>query len=273
MGTPLVSRGERLSVPYGDFISKLYIGSRDDAKNLQALQANRIRYVLNCTPSKNDGGVANFHEARRDAFEYFRCPLQDNPSQSLKGHLDDAFAFLHKARIREDGNVLIHCNKGESRSVAIAIAFLMTQSNMSYDDALGLVRKARPQAKVNDAFVPQLQQLAQDSGAENGVASQSGDRDGQKVTSEPEPKRRRIGPTMPTGRTIGPTMPPQRAADKKDEAQGEESRPAPGAFAGPPEAPPDRAAADGGEERADEGGEGGQEGASTEEPGAVRVGI
>lgn len=51
----------------------------------------------------------------------------------------------------------MHCASGVSRSVAVVMALLMVKGSLSYDDALTLVRKNRPQGCPNIGFQRQLQ--------------------------------------------------------------------------------------------------------------------
>uniref|UniRef100_A0A7S2EFX3 Uncharacterized protein n=2 Tax=Ditylum brightwellii TaxID=49249 RepID=A0A7S2EFX3_9STRA len=51
---------------------------------------------------------------------------------------------------------LIHCAKGESRSVAVAAAWLMLRRGLTLQDALAKVKRARPNANPNLGFVAAL---------------------------------------------------------------------------------------------------------------------
>jgi len=136
----------------------IYIGDKSDAKNLKQLVNKRIKYVMNVTPKKCDGGVSNYHE-RNTSFIYCRVSLQDNASEDLSLHYDKAWEFFKRAKIREDGNILVHCNLGISRSVAMVTSYLMKFQRYSLEEALILVREARPQGRPNDGFMEQLHKL------------------------------------------------------------------------------------------------------------------
>lgn len=53
-------------------------------------------------------------------------------------------------------NTLVHCHAGKSRSVTIVIAYLMKKFTWTVNKAYTEVKKRRPRAKPNDAFVVQL---------------------------------------------------------------------------------------------------------------------
>lgn len=81
----------------------------------------------------------------------------DNPDQDLTQYFPVCNDFIHGARLRKDCNVLIHCLAGMSRSVTIAIAYIMSVSDLTWRDALRVVRVGRRIANPNAGFQLQLQ--------------------------------------------------------------------------------------------------------------------
>lgn len=61
--------------------------------------------------------------------------------------------------IDENNIILVHCYKGISRSVSFVVLVLVKQG-MSYDDAMKLVKRKRPEANPNPAFKEQLRSYA-----------------------------------------------------------------------------------------------------------------
>jgi hypothetical protein len=138
--------------------SWLLVGDKALARDKAALQRLRIKYVVNCTPSLTEGGVANYFQTDT-AFEYFRVPIRDVATENILPSVPAAVEFLQRARVRADGRALVHCNEGKSRSAAIATAFLIRAYGRSADRALAAVRAARTQAQPKDAFLRQLATL------------------------------------------------------------------------------------------------------------------
>jgi protein-tyrosine phosphatase len=76
--------------------------------------------------------------------------MLDDISQILM--IDESFNFLNGV----DGNVLIHCQAGRSRSAAILIAYIMYKDNMSYEESYNIVKKYHSIVELNSGFVKQL---------------------------------------------------------------------------------------------------------------------
>lgn len=54
-----------------------------------------------------------------------------------------------------EGTVLVHCQAGCSRSVALVVAYVMATRGVGRDEALQLVRRRRTQAEPNEGFMEQ----------------------------------------------------------------------------------------------------------------------
>lgn len=118
----------------------LFLGGKAEAKTKSSLQTLKIKYILNCTPSRNtdpENGCPNFFEKDR-LFKYCRIPVFDNKGEDLLGHLDTAFRFIEEGK--HYGGVLVHCHKGVSRSASIVLAYLMKYNEMTLDEALSYVQ-------------------------------------------------------------------------------------------------------------------------------------
>ena len=80
----------------------------------------------------------------------------DTPDQNLSQYFSVCNDFIHAARLR-DGNVLIHCLAGMSRSVTVAVAYIMSVTPLSWKESLKVVRTGRSVANPNAGFQGQLQ--------------------------------------------------------------------------------------------------------------------
>ncbi len=128
-------------------IDGLYIGSESNAKNLEELSSEQIRYIVNVTSH-----VPLYHS---EQFQYCHLPADDTQKQNLLEYFDRAYSFIRNA-IENNGKVLVHCVAGISRSPAIVIGFLMRYAKMNMNDAYDFVKRKRSIVSPNLNFMGQL---------------------------------------------------------------------------------------------------------------------
>ena len=218
----------------------IYLGGKADAKDWEKL-VNRwkITHVLNCTPAKEtniEAGVPNYFEHRtfpgqKQRFVYHRIPIYDAPSslQELKSeHASDIVRFVTKGLCH--GNVLVHCSRGVSRSTTSVVLYLMAKRDYTYDDAIAMIRRRRPQALPIPAFETWLRERdiyyrtkkISETAAKPTIAAATATTTMPTTTTAmgpqpppPTPTKKRkmqatamIGPSPPPSSTIGPSPPP-----------------------------------------------------------------
>jgi hypothetical protein len=83
--------------------------------------------------------------------------LRDVPTIDLLEVLEEACNFIKSSLANNDGGVLVHCQKGVSRSASVLIGFVMEEMELDYDTALRYVRGARSKIRPNSGFEKQLQ--------------------------------------------------------------------------------------------------------------------
>ncbi|XP_072569012.1 dual specificity protein phosphatase 22-B isoform X2 [Paramormyrops kingsleyae] len=70
-------------------------------------------------------------------------------------HFKDSIAFIHESRLKREG-CLVHCLAGVSRSVTLVVAYIMTVTDLGWQEALAAVRAVRSSANPNLGFQRQL---------------------------------------------------------------------------------------------------------------------
>lgn len=95
----------------------LVVGGSLVAGSREALAALDVGFVLNCCERL---------KCASRAVRSLVLPLRDIRSESLAPHLPAAFAFLAEARA-SGRRCLLHCMTGASRSVSVALAFLVSE--------------------------------------------------------------------------------------------------------------------------------------------------
>ncbi|KAK8824431.1 hypothetical protein WA577_006828 [Blastocystis sp. JDR] len=123
----------------------IFIGHSRCAENESTLRANNITHVINL--------------AKRDTEYPFRVQtlrvvISDNKDMDILPILPITNAYIECAS--RQGNVLIHCEKGISRSPAVIAAYLIKKDHMSFEDAYRLLRSKRRCVQINEGFTHQL---------------------------------------------------------------------------------------------------------------------
>lgn len=98
-----------------------------------------------------------------EIFEFYSTPLNTILIPDSLDHYEspdflpvseyylDLAADHIKTKLAEGKKIYIHCKAGRGRSAMCVLAYLIKYKEMSYDDALALVKKARPQINMNAA--------------------------------------------------------------------------------------------------------------------------
>ncbi|KAH8379483.1 hypothetical protein KR009_005277, partial [Drosophila setifemur] len=129
----------------------LYVGNYRDSKDHTQLERFKISHII------------AIHDSPRRLLpdKHYLCVMaSDTPDQNLSQYFSVCNDFIHAARLRE-GNVLIHCLAGMSRSVTVAVAYIMTATHLNWKEALKVVRAGRAVANPNTGFQTQLQEFEQ----------------------------------------------------------------------------------------------------------------
>jgi hypothetical protein len=149
-----------LIVDHDDGRFKIFLGNRDHAMNREQLQGNNIGHVLNV------GGSSlypdSFHREKLGLSDLrYKCiEADDVESYDISANFDEAMEFIRQARALKDGNILIHCAAGVSRSATIVTAYLMIEmQHRTAASALGYVSERRRIIAPNQGFIKQLLNL------------------------------------------------------------------------------------------------------------------
>ncbi|KEG11055.1 phopshatase [Trypanosoma grayi] len=139
----------------------LYLGSLRTAQTTTVYHDLNIRYILT---------VARRLDVKVEpGMKHLVLPVEDLPGEDLRPLFSKAFDFIDQARQEKKG-VLLHCFAGLSRSVAVAAAYIMSRYAMSRDEALNMIKEARPAAQPNPGFMDTLaryeEQLEMERGAD-----------------------------------------------------------------------------------------------------------
>ncbi|KAM9388859.1 dual specificity protein phosphatase 12 [Phaethornis superciliosus] len=124
----------------------LYVGGAESCSSPESLAAAGVVAVLTVDAEEPPAvpGVRAMHVRARD-----------EPGADLLSHLDDCATFIGEAR-EGGGAVLVRCQAGMSRSVAVVTAYLMKTKGLGWEEAYAAVRASKPDAEMNPGFQGQL---------------------------------------------------------------------------------------------------------------------
>ena len=142
-----------------DFINDfLAVGAETTAHNIKLLEDMHVTHVLNMTTFPVRQDVA-------ERFVTMQIDMLDSAKENLLSKLEAALTFIESARNYPNGKILVHCHAGISRSVSIAVAYLMlTDPAKNYDmtdsevvdNMVKVVTARRSKASPNLNFCGQL---------------------------------------------------------------------------------------------------------------------
>ena len=125
-----------------EIIPKIWLGSGQDASNLEQLRAHGITHILNVADD-----VPNFHETDDDGgeFEYCNLAVGDfGTDAGIARVFPTAVDFVRSALEDSDSAVLIHCANGSNRSATVTIAVVMALEGLTLQQAVMRVKEMHP---------------------------------------------------------------------------------------------------------------------------------
>lgn len=129
---------------------KIYLGSAYNAASYQTLVNYNIKYIINVTSE-----ITNYYE---DYFTYYQIPMRDNNTDSIMEHLEDSFGKIEEFLRNNDGNILVHCFMGASRSATIVAYFIAKKKKSDIMTVITDMRAIRPNINLTKKFFDDLTQ-------------------------------------------------------------------------------------------------------------------
>jgi len=156
-------------------------------------------------------GVANYFEKKK-VFAYKRISVYDASTTDLLSYAPQIVSFISKGL--NYGSVLVHCQRGVSRSTTAVLFYLMYAQGIGLQSALKLVKQRRQCINPIPAFIKQLQDYEKEC-KDEGLICESSTED---LPDESiRRKRKGIGPSIGPSREpstskqriVGPSLPLQ----------------------------------------------------------------
>ena len=139
----------------------IYFGNIEFAKDGDLLKELKIKKIVNCSGTKTGFMERkNYQHFGLSYIEYFHATIGDSSYANAAQYFDGVLEFITK-NVDENNRVLIHCNKGQSRSATFACLYLMNTYNWSLQDCIDKFNSCGWETNINDNFKNQLEEYFQ----------------------------------------------------------------------------------------------------------------
>lgn len=130
-------------------IDNIYLGNAYNASNYSVIRDYNIKYIINATRE-----LPNFYEYYD--IKYLRVPVADNSENHISDFIQESVDFIDNAILKNDGNILIHCYMGSSRSASIVTAYLIHKYKYNVHDAICFIKNKRDIVNINLNFIDDI---------------------------------------------------------------------------------------------------------------------
>ena len=127
---------------------KIFLGSACNAASYHTLVGNNIKYIINVSAE-----ISNYYDQN---FTYYHISIRDNNSDSMQQYLDDSYEKIDEYIQNNDGNILVHCYMGASRSATIVANYVAKKQGITVDEVVSNMRKLRPNVNLTQQFMDDL---------------------------------------------------------------------------------------------------------------------
>lgn len=129
----------------------IFLGDINDINNICFLKEKNISAIV-CATGENEIdfkklGISSFLVVK--AFDYYEFDISQFFSHATK--------YIEEQR--PNGNILIYCYSGKSRSSTLLIAYMIKALEIPFEKAIAMVKEKRPIVKPNKGFEKQLKDL------------------------------------------------------------------------------------------------------------------
>lgn len=142
---------------YDKIEDNLYLGNLTAATDVKWLRKNKISHILTIDSCPLPRQIQELPDI---TLKYIQ--LTDIPREDILTYFENSYEFIDHA-IKSNGNILVHCWYGVSRSATLVIAYIMKKYELTVTDAYDIVKNKRRFVNPNSGFLAQLK-LYEDMG-------------------------------------------------------------------------------------------------------------
>eukprot|EP01111_Echinosteliopsis_oligospora_P010276 TRINITY_DN3168_c1_g1_i1.p1 TRINITY_DN3168_c1_g1~~TRINITY_DN3168_c1_g1_i1.p1 ORF type:complete len:294 (+),score=100.58 TRINITY_DN3168_c1_g1_i1:48-929(+) len=140
---------QQLSKFSRDYLESMHVGDIFSAYNKEELKKRGMTHIVTV--------VYGIEPIFPEEFKYCNVAIRDLEGELISSHFDRVFSFIDQGRA--EGNVLVHCLRGVSRSATIATAYVMKQNGIPASEALKILKEKRNVINPNAGFMKQLDEF------------------------------------------------------------------------------------------------------------------
>jgi protein-tyrosine phosphatase len=127
----------------------------DDINNVEIKDFNNVS-------NGNNVSISVYNYNTYNNVTYLRVPIYDDSTYHITDYIKESLEFINNAHSTNcnedsvgscDGNILIHCYMGSSRSASIVLAYLIYKYNYSLEHALLFLKNKRNIVNINVNFI------------------------------------------------------------------------------------------------------------------------
>lgn len=127
---------------------RLFLGSACNAASFHTLVDLKIKYIINVSVE-----ISNYYPKY---FTYYQIPIRDDNTESIRQYFTSSAEKIDSFLSNNDGNILIHCYMGASRSATIMANYISIKTNDDITTILDNLKQQRPVVNLTQQFVSDL---------------------------------------------------------------------------------------------------------------------
>lgn len=129
---------------------KIWVGDWASSCDKWFLRRNNIKTIICLNQRKKDPAILTWYQD--NGIKHVYVQIDDVPCAPIEQYFYPLALEINGT----EGNVLIHCTAGISRSATICIYYLMAHHGMNCYEALDFAKLKRPRINPNSGFVKKL---------------------------------------------------------------------------------------------------------------------
>jgi dual specificity MAP kinase phosphatase len=138
-----------------EIYQNIYVGDLASASNKEALKEQGITHILSV--------FNGCYEIYPDDFTYKIIHINDDTWEDISKYFDETNEFIQRSIKNKNNKIMIHCQKGISRSVTILVAYIIWNKNNNkkiekdnitneITNIINEIKTHRPIAEPNEGF-------------------------------------------------------------------------------------------------------------------------